>query len=118
MVNPKLYFGCVAAIATASPSSLSAKVRSLEATIVAEPVRPRYGWGVLSIFTELLVRDGSGRHRTFYLPYGGEGHVLPKLGQRCSISYRYRTLRGWVVERDTYLPRAPVVGRYSCSSTG
>ncbi len=115
MVKSKISLGCMAALAAASPSTLAAKARSMHAVIVTEPVRPRYGWGVLAIFTQLFVREDSGRNRVLYLPYSGEDHVLPKRGQRCSILYRFGTLRGWVAETDTYLPRAPIVGKYNCT---
>lgn len=115
MVKLRNLLMCIAVSAAANSSAHTVKTCSLDALVVTEPVRPRYGWGVLAIFTRLFVLDDSGRSRVLYLPYGGEAQVLPKRGQRCSIFYRYGTLRGWVEETDTHLARAPIVGKYNCT---
>ena len=62
---------------------------------VTEVFRPAAGSGVVIFYAKVTGTIPNGRRRDYVIRYMGAGQVLPAVGARCAITYRYGQLLDW-----------------------
>lgn len=63
----------------------------LEDAIVADdPIRPKYGSGIIAVCATIHVRTKQDEIYSVYLIYGGKGQFIPKMGAKCRIAFHKR----------------------------
>ena len=66
-----------------------------DSVTVTEVFRPAAGSGVVAFYAKVTGTIPDGRRRDYVILYMGAGQVLPAVGARCAITYRYGRLLDW-----------------------
>jgi hypothetical protein len=105
------------ALLPAGHDSASARTRGparTDTVTVTDVFEPAAGSGVIAFYAKVTGTIPDGRRREYVILYMGRGQVLPAIGARCAITYRYGQLLDWADSNWRPL-HGNIVSRFVCN---